>query len=166
MAKVLKLQLHQSFQWIFRISIFNIEYFIFYYSIFRIDWFDLLAVKGNSRVLSNTTVQKHQFLHTQHFLLQLSHLNMTTRKTIALTWQTFVSKEMSLLFNILSRFVIPFLLRSKHLLILWLLSPSAVILEPKNIKSVTASTFFPIYLPWSDGTRCHDLSFLNVEFQN
>ena len=80
-------------------------------------------------------------------MIQLSHLNLTTRKTVALTRQTFVSKEMSLLFNILSRFVIPFLLRSKHLLILWLLSPSSVILEPKKIKSVTASTFFPVYLP-------------------
>ena len=71
---------------------------------------------------------------------------------------------MSLLFDILSRIVIAFLLRSKQLLILLLLSPSAVISEPKNIKSVTVSTFLPIYLPRSDGTGCHDLSVLNVEF--
>ena len=84
----------------------------------------------------------------------LSHPYMTTGKTIALTRQTFVSKVMSLLYNMLSRLVIAFLPRSKHLSISCLQSPSAVILEPKNI----------IYLPWSDGTRCHDLSFLNVEF--
>ena len=69
---------------------------------------------------------------------------------------------MSLLFNMLSRMVITFLPRSKRLLILWLQSPSAVILEPKKIKSVTVSIFL-IYLPGNDGTRCHDLSFLNVE---
>ena len=83
---------------------------------------------------------------------------MTTRKTIALTRWTFVSKVMSLLFNTLSRFVIAFLPRSKCLLISWLRSPSAVILEPKKIKSVPASTF-----PQSighDGTKCHDLSFV------
>ena len=68
-------------------------------------------------------------------------------------------------FSTLSRFVIAFLPRSKHLLIWWLQSPSAVILEPPKIKSVTVSTFFPIYLPWSDGTVCYDLSFLNVDFK-
>ena len=76
-------------------------------------------------------------------MIQLSHLFMTTGKTIALTIQTFVSKVMSLVFNTLSRFVIVFLPRSKHLLISWLQSPSAVILEPKKIKSVTAYTFSP-----------------------
>ena len=80
-------------------------------------------------------------------------------KTKALTIQTFVSKVMSLLFNTLSRFVIAFLLRSKCLLILWLQSPSAVVLEPKKIKSCQCFHCFPIFLPWSDGTRCHDLSF-------
>ena len=88
---------------------------------------------------------------------------MTTGKTIALTRWTFVSKVMSLLFNMLSRLVIAYLPRSKHLLISWLQSPSAVILEPKKIVSHCFHCF-PIYLPWSDGTRCHDLSFLNVEF--
>ena len=84
---------------------------------------------------------------------------MTTEKTIALTRQTFVDKVMSLFFNMLSRLVITFLSRSKRLLISWLQSPSAVILEPKNIKSATVSTVLPsIYV-----TGCHDLSFLNVE---
>ena len=92
---------------------------------------------------------------------------MTTGKTITLTIQTFVWKVMSPLFNRLSRFVIAFLPRSKHLLISWLQSSSAVILEPKKIKFVTVSKhlhFFCIYLPGSDGTGCHDLSFVNVEF--
>ena len=114
-----------------------------------------LLSKGLSRVFSNTTVQKHQFFsNSAFFLVQLSHLYVTTGKTIALTIQTFVSKVMYLLFNTLSRFVIAFLPRSKGLLISWQQSPSAAILEPKEIKSVTVSIF-----PWSDGTRCHDLCF-------
>ena len=84
-------------------------------------------------------------------------------KTIALTRWTFVGKVMSLLLNMLSRLVITFLPRSKHLFISWLQSPSAVILEPPKIKSVTISTVSPS-MPRCDGTRCHDLSFLNVEF--
>jgi len=86
---------------------------------------------------------------------------MTTHKTIALTKWTFVGKVISLLFNMLSRLVIAFLPRSKHLLISWLQSPSAVILEPLKVKS-ECFHYFPIYLPWNDGTRCHDLTFLNV----
>ena len=89
---------------------------------------------------------------------------MTTGKNIALTRQTFVGKVMSQLFNMLFRLVIVFLPRSKHLLISWLQSPSAVILEPKKIKSVTVSIVSPICLSGNDGTECHDLSFLNVEF--
>ena len=96
---------------------------------------------------------------------QLSYLYMTIGRTIALTLCTFVGNVMSLLFNTLSRFVIVFFPRRKHLLISWLQSLSTVILEPKKIKSVTASTFFPFYLPWSDGTRCHDLSFLTLSFK-
>ena len=88
---------------------------------------------------------------------------MTTGKTIALTRQTFAGKVMSLLFNMLSRLVTTFLPRSKCLLISWLRSPSAVILEPKKIKSDTVSTVSPSIC--HDGTRCHDLSFLNVEFR-
>ena len=87
---------------------------------------------------------------------------MTTGKTITLTRRTFVGKVMSLLFNMLSRLVITFFPRSKRLLISWLQLPSAVIWEPRKIKSATVPTV-PIYLPWSDGTRCHDLRFLNVE---
>ena len=90
--------------------------------------------KGLSRVFSNTTVQKHQFFfHSAFFMVQVSHPYMNTGKTIALTWWTFVRKVMSLLFNMLSGFVIAFLPRSKQLLISWLQSPSAVILEPKKI---------------------------------
>ena len=96
-------------------------------------------------------------------MVQLSHPYMTTGKIIALTRQTFVSKVISLLFNMLSRFVIAFLPRSKHLLISWLRSPSAVILEPKKIVC-HCFHFSPVYLLWSDGTGCHDLRFLNVEF--
>ena len=92
-------------------------------------------------------------------MVQLSYPYMTTGKTIALAIWIFVSKVMSLLFNMLSRFAIAFFPRSKHLLISWLQSPSAVILESKEIKSVTVFTFFPFCLPWSDGARCHDLSF-------
>ena len=94
---------------------------------------------------------------------QLSHPYMTTGKMIASTIQTFVGKVPSLLFIMLSGLVIAFLPRSKHLLILWLQSPSAVILEPKKIVSY-CSHGFPIYLPRSDETGCHDLSFLNVKF--
>ena len=94
------------------------------------------------------------------FMVQLSHPYMTSGKTIALTRRTFVNKVMSQLFNMLYRFVIAFLPRSKCPFISWRQSPSAVILEPKKIKSVHC---FPIYSTRSDGTRCHDLSFLNAE---
>ena len=92
-------------------------------------------------------------------MVQFSHPYMTTGKIIALTRQTIVGKVMSLLFNMLSMFDIAFLPRRKCLLISWLHSPSAVILEPKKIKSVTVFHCFPIYLPWSDGTGCHDVRF-------
>ena len=100
-----------------------------------------LQSKGLSRVFSNTTVQKHKFFSAQLSLV-LSHPYMTTGKTIAFRW-TFVGKVTSLLFNMLSRLVITFLPRSKHLLISWLQSPSAVILEPPKIKSDTVSTVSP-----------------------
>ena len=106
---------------------------------FRMNWFYLLQSKGFSRVFSSTTVQASILRHSAFFIVQLSHPYMTTGKTIALTRQTFVCKVMSLLFNVLSRLVITFLPSSKHLLISWLQSPSAVILEPKQIKSVTVS---------------------------
>ena len=111
---------------------------------FRIDWFDLLAVQGTLKSLFQYNGSKASILrHSAFFIVQLSHPFMTTGKTIALTRCTFVGKVMSLLFNMLSQLVITFLPRSKHLLISWLQSPSAVILEPKKIKSATVSTGFP-----------------------
>ena len=99
---------------------------------------DLLAVQGTLKSLLQHHSSKASILPCSvFFIVQLSHSYLTTGKTIALTRQTFVSKVMSLLFNMLSRFVIAFLLRSKCLLISWLLSQSAVILEPRKIKSVT-----------------------------
>ena len=124
-------------------------------------WISLQS-KGLSRVFSNTTVQKHQYLPSAFFIVQLSHPYMTTGKAIALTRWTFVGKVMSLLFNMLSRLVITFLSRSKCLLISWLQSPSAVISEPPKNKVWHCLHCSPIYFPWSDGTRCHDFSFLNV----
>ena len=100
--------------------------------------------KGLSRVFSNTTLQKHQILGVQaFFIVQLSHPYMATGKTIALIRQAFVGKVMSLLFNMLSKLIIVYLPRSKCLLTSWLQSPSAVILEPQNIKSTTVSTVSP-----------------------
>ena len=111
---------------------------------FRMDRLDLLAVQ----VILESLLQHHSskasiFQCSAFFTVQLSHPYMTTGKTIALTRWTFVGKVMSLLFNMLSRLVTTFLLRSKHLLISWLQSPSAVILEPQKIKSATVSTVSP-----------------------
>jgi len=132
---------------------------------FRIDWLNFLAVQGTLKSLLQHHSSKASILwHSAFFTVQLSHLYIATGKITALTIQTFVSKVMSLLFNMLSRFVIDLLPRSKCNLISQLQSAHSVVLEPKKIKSVTFSIFPPIYLPWSDGTRCHDLSFLNVEF--
>ena len=129
---------------------------------FRMDWLDLLTVQGTLKSLLQHHSSKASILHSTFFVVQLSHPYMTTGKTIALTRWTFVGRVMSLLFNMLSRLVITFLPRSMDLLISWLQSPYAVILEPRKIKS-TSFHCFSIYLPWSDGTGCHDLSFLNVE---
>ena len=123
---------------------------------FRINWFDLLAVQGLSRVFSSTTVQKHQFFSTQPSSWFNSHPYMTIGKTIALTIQIIVSKMMALVFNKLSRFVITFFPKSKCLLISWMQSLATVILEFKKIKSATASTFSLLFamkwwnwMPWS-----------------
>ena len=114
---------------------------------FRIDWFDLFAVQGTLKSLLQHHSSKASVLQcSAFFMVQFSYPYMTTGKTIALTMQTFVGKVMSLLFNMLSRFVIAFLLRNKHLLISWLQSPSAVILEPKKI-ACHSFHCFPIYLP-------------------
>ena len=121
-AKVLEFHLqHQFFQWIFRTD------FVW------MGWFDLLAVQGTLKSLLQHHSSKPSILqHSAFFIVQLSHPYMTTGKTIALTRQTFVGRVMSLLFNILSRLIIAFLPSSKCLLISWLQSPSAMILEPKK----------------------------------
>ena len=131
---------------------------------FRVDWLYLLAVQGTlKRLLQHHSSKASVLRHSAFCTVQLSHPYTTTGKIITLTRWTFVGKVMSLLFNKLSRLVITFLPRSKCLLISWLQSPSAVILEPQKIVCHCFHCF-PIYLSWSDGTRCHDLSFLNVEF--
>ena len=113
---------------------------------FRMDWLDLLAVQGTLKSLPQHYSSKASILlRSAFFIVQLSHPYMTTGKTIALTRRTFVDKVISLLFNILSKLVITFLPRSKHLLISWLQSPSAVILEPRKIVSHCFHCF-PIYL--------------------
>ena len=136
------------------------------------DWFLLgwtswisLQSKGLSRVFSNTTVQNHQFFGSQLslYIVQLAQTYMTIGKTIALTRQTFVGKVMSLLFNMLSRLVLTFLPRSKRLLISWMQSPRAVILEPKKIKLDTVSTVSPSVCYEVMGPDAM-ISFLNVEF--
>ena len=111
---------------------------------FTMDWLDLLAVQGTLKSLLQHHSSKASILRcSAFFTVQLSHSYMTTGKTIALTRQTFVYKVMSLFLNMLSRLVITFLPRITHLLISWLQSPSAVILEPKKIKSDTVSTVSP-----------------------
>ena len=120
---------------------------------FRMDWFDLLEVQRalKNQVISSTTIWKHQFLGAQPSLWSNSYLcTWLLAKTIALTVWTFVGKVMPLLFSMVSRLVLAFLPRSKHLLISWQ-SLSAVILEPKKVKSVTASTFSP--------SICHEVPF-------
>ena len=130
---------------------------------FRMDWLDLLAVQETLKSLLQHHSSKASLLQCSAFFTdQLSHPYMTSGKTMALTRRTFVDKVLSLLFNMLSRLVITFLPRSKRLLISWLQSPSAVILEPRKIVWHCFHCF-PTYFPWSNGTRCHDLSFLNVE---
>ena len=132
---------------------------------FSLDWFDLLSVQGTLKSLLQHHSSKASVLQcSAFFVVQLSHPSMTTEKTIAFTLWTFVGKVMSLLFNTLSRFVIAFLPRSKCLLISWLQSLSTVIGDQEN-KFSHCFHCFPIYLLSSDGTGCHDLSFLNGEFK-
>ena len=128
-AQVLEFQLqHQSFQWTPRLISF------------RMDWLDLLAIQGTLKSLLQHHSSKASILRSSaFFIVQLSHTYMTTGNTIALTRRTFVGKVMSLLLNMLSSLVITFLRKSKRLLISWLQSPSAVILEPRKIKSFTVS---------------------------
>src|SRR5574341_434317 len=125
--------------WSFSFSISPSNEYLGFIS-FRIDWFDLLAVQGTLKSLLQHHSSKASILScSAFFMVQLSHQYLTTGKIIALTRWTFVSRVMSLLFNMLPRFVIAFLPRSKRLLISWVQSPSAVILEPPKIKSVTVS---------------------------
>ena len=115
---------------------------------FRMDWLNLLAVQGTLKSLLQHHSPKPSILqHSAFFTVQLSHPYMTTGKTIALTRQIFLGKIMSLLLNMLSRLVITFLPRRKHFLISWLLSPSAVILEPKKNKVCHCFHCFPFYFP-------------------
>ena len=108
------------------------------------DWLDLLAVQGTLKsLLQHHSLKESVLQHSAFFIVQLSHPYMTTGKTVALTRWTVVGKVMSLLFNMLSRLVITFLPRSERLLISWLQSPSAGILEPPKIKSATVSTVSP-----------------------
>ena len=154
-AKVLELQLqYQSFQWTLRLISFRMDFWI------------SLQSEGLSSLLQHHSSKESVLQGSAVFIVKISHPYMTSGKTIALTKWTFVGKVMSLLFNKLSRLVITFLPRSKHLLIPWLQSPSAVILEPRKKKKKVCHCFhcFPIYFPWSDGTRCYYHSFLNVEF--
>ena len=129
----------------------------------KIDWLDFLAVQGTLKSLLQHCSSKHQFFSAQSSLWYNSDIYKWRLEKTALTIQIFIGKVMSLLSNMLSRLVIAFIPRSKRLLISWLQSPSAVILEPKKIVCHCFHCF-PIYFPWSDGTRCHDLRFLNVEF--
>ena len=137
------------------------------------DWFPLgwagwtgwTAIQGTLKSLLQHHSSKASTLWCSvFFIVQLSHPHMIIGKNIALTRRTFVGKVMSLLFSMLSRLVIAFLPRNKHLLISWLQSPSVVILEPPKNKVCHCFHCFPIYLPWSDGTGWHDLSFLKVQF--
>ena len=131
---------------------------------FRMDWLDLLAVQGILKSLLQHHSSKASILwRSAFFTVQLSHPYTTTGKTIALTRQNFVDKVMSLLFNMLSWLVITFLPRSKHLLISWLQSPSAVILEPKKIKSATVSTVSPSICHEVMGPDAHVMEYWRSE---
>ena len=131
---------------------------------FRVDQFDLLAIQGALKSLPIHNSEAQILRHSAFFMVQLLHRFMITGETMALTIQTFVGKVISLLFNPLSRFVIGFLPGNKCLLISWVQSPSAVILELKMIKSATVSTFSPSGCREVVGLNAIDVRFLNVEF--
>ena len=132
---------------------------------FWTDWFDLLALRGTLKSSLQHHSNKASILHcSAFFLVQLSQLCMTAGKTTALTRQIFVSRVMSLLFNTLCRFVIAFLVRCKRLNFMAVVTVHSDFGAQEN-KIRHCFYFFPFYLPWSGGIVCHDLSFLNVEFQ-
>ena len=129
------------------------------------DCLDLLTGQETLKCLQQHSSKASILQPSAFFVVQISQPYMTTGKTVALTIWTFVGKVMSLLFNMLSRFVIAFLPRSKCLLISWLQSPSAVILEPQKDKVCHCFHCFPIYLPWSDGTgHCNPLQWKHLNF--
>ena len=129
---------------------------------FRMDWLDLLAVQGTLKNLLQHHSSKASILRRSvFFIVQLSHPYMTTGKTITLTRRTFVGKLLSLLFNMLSRLVITFLPRSKRF---FNFMAAVTICGDFGAPRNKVRHYFHIYLPWRDGTGCHDLSFLNVEF--
>ena len=138
----------------------NIQYW------FHLRFTSLITLKSKrlSKDFSSTTVQKHQFFGAQLIYGELSHQYMTNGKTLDLTLCPFVGKVMSLLINMLSRLVIAFLLRSKHLLISWLESPPAVILEPPKTKSLTVSIASPSVCHKVMGLDAIILVFWNIEF--
>ena len=154
MAKVLELQFqHQFFQWIFKV------YFLQDWPVWSPCFQGTLSRLLQHHNLINALVLQC----SAFFMVQLSHYYITSGQTIALTIWTFVGKVMFVFFNTLSRFVIVFLARNKCLLISWLQSPSAVILEPrKKMSAIHCFHFFPIGLSWSNGTKFHDLSLLNI----
>ena len=131
---------------------------------FRMDWLDLFAVQGTLKSLFQHSSKASILRHSAFFIVQTSHSYMITGKIIALIRQTYVSKVMSLLFNMPSRLVITFLARSKCLLISWLQSPSTMIWKHKKIKSITVSTFFPSIFHEVIGLDAMILIFFNVEF--
>ena len=158
---VLRIRWPKYWSFSFNISLFNEHPWLIS---FRMDWLDILAIQGTLKsLLQHHSSKASIHLHSAFFIVQLSHPYKTTGKTIALTRRTFVDKVMSLLLIMLSRLVITFLPRSRHLLISWLQSPYAVIFRAQKNKVSHCFHSFPIYLPWSDGTRCRDLCFLNVE---
>ena len=134
-------------------------------------WFPLeltrllsLLSKVLSSIFSSITIWKHQFFGAQFSLWSNSHILHDNWKKAYFDYMNLCLQCDVSAFNMLCSFTIAFLPKSKHLLISWLQSPSAVILEPSQNEVCHCFQCFPIYLPWSDGTRCHDLSFLNVEF--
>ena len=132
---------------------------------FRMDWLDLLAVQGTLKsLLQHHSSKTSILLHSAFFIVQLSHPYMTAGKTIALTRWIFVGQVMSLLFNMLPGLVITFLPRSRRLLNFMAAITICSDLGAQKNKVWHCFHCFPIYLPWSDGTGCHDLSFLNAEF--
>ena len=132
---------------------------------FRIDCFDLAVVQRTLKsLLQHHSSKASSLCHSAFFMAQLSPLYMTTGKILALTRWTFVGKVMSLFLNMLSRFVIAFLPRSKHLFFFMAAVTICSEIGAQENKVCHCCHCFPIYLPWSDGTQCHDLSFYNVEF--